>query len=184
MPVGAFCAFLGFWRLVRYFTLFLGHAQTPRCRACGKIHKPSIPLGVIKSVGSGANRRKIVVNDFQRLSDRAQKRTGNLKIPDYFFFSVNRDDSFPRFLKLFRFPADDLKLLVTMGFRVRRFFHLPVLLAAVTVLLPSQPKRSFLLPLRTCRKTNNSASQLTFTLLWASEVGKREDYLFASPNPR
>ena len=26
MPVGAFCAFLGFWRLVRYFTLFLGHA--------------------------------------------------------------------------------------------------------------------------------------------------------------
>ena len=28
MPVGAFCAFLGFWRLVRYFTLFLGHATT------------------------------------------------------------------------------------------------------------------------------------------------------------
>ena len=27
MPVGAFCAFLGFWRLVRYFTLFLGHAE-------------------------------------------------------------------------------------------------------------------------------------------------------------
>ena len=27
MPVGAFCAFLGFWRLVRYFTLFLGHAK-------------------------------------------------------------------------------------------------------------------------------------------------------------
>ena len=26
MSVGAFCAFLGFWRLVRYFTLFLGHA--------------------------------------------------------------------------------------------------------------------------------------------------------------
>ena len=26
MPVGAFCAFLGFCRLVRYFTLFLGHA--------------------------------------------------------------------------------------------------------------------------------------------------------------
>jgi hypothetical protein len=27
MPVGAFCAFLGFCRLVRYFTLFLGHAE-------------------------------------------------------------------------------------------------------------------------------------------------------------
>ena len=26
MPVGAFCAFLGVWCLVRYFTLFLGHA--------------------------------------------------------------------------------------------------------------------------------------------------------------
>ena len=30
MPVGAFCAFLGFWRLVRYFTLFLGHAEIGR----------------------------------------------------------------------------------------------------------------------------------------------------------
>ena len=27
MPAGAFCAFLGFWHLVRYFTLFLGHAE-------------------------------------------------------------------------------------------------------------------------------------------------------------
>ena len=27
MPVGAFCAFLGFCRLVRYFTLFLRHAN-------------------------------------------------------------------------------------------------------------------------------------------------------------
>ena len=39
MPVGAFCAFLGFWRLVRYFTLFLGHAE---------IYSENLETGVIK----------------------------------------------------------------------------------------------------------------------------------------
>ena len=58
-------------------------------RACGKIHKTRIPLEVIKSVRRGAKRRKVVVDDLQRLSNRAQKRTGSLKIPDYFFFLVS-----------------------------------------------------------------------------------------------
>ena len=55
-------------------------------RAGRKIHKTRILLDVIKTVRRGANRRKIVVDDFQRLSNGAQKRTGSLEIPDYFFF--------------------------------------------------------------------------------------------------
>ena len=65
------------------------HRKLRSVRACGKIHKPRIPLDVIKSVGRGANRRKVVVDNFQRFPDRTQKRTGSLEIPDYFFFLVS-----------------------------------------------------------------------------------------------
>ena len=65
------------------------HRKLGGVRACGKIHKPRILLDVIKTVRRGANRRKIVVDDFQRLSNRAQKRTASLEIPDYFFFLVS-----------------------------------------------------------------------------------------------
>ena len=36
MPVGAFCAFLGFCRLVRYFTLFLRHADYTKRNILGE----------------------------------------------------------------------------------------------------------------------------------------------------
>jgi hypothetical protein len=38
--------------------------------ACGEIHKARLFPDVIKSVGRGANRRKIVADNFQRLPDR------------------------------------------------------------------------------------------------------------------
>lgn len=62
------------------------HRKLGGVGACGEIHKARLFLDVIKSVGRGANRRKIVVDDFQRFPDRAQKRTASLEIPDYFFF--------------------------------------------------------------------------------------------------
>lgn len=65
------------------------HRKPRGVRACGKVHKACILLDVIQSVRRGANRCEIVVNDFQRLSNRAQKRTGSLEITDYFFFFVS-----------------------------------------------------------------------------------------------
>ena len=62
------------------------HRKLGGVRACGEIHKARLFPDVIKSVGRGANRCKIVVDNFQRFPDGAQKRTASLEIPDYFFF--------------------------------------------------------------------------------------------------